>query len=151
MDLDFAGAEITLEVGHVIHGIPQAEFHIGKQGEILFLIGFIGQCQFIYFTRSAHWDKIGEDGGNAVLFSFKNRVAKTVAAFVVESSSVFGRHPARIPYGIAILDKVVKTVAVAAVRCYSGIWSGEGASRLYKSCILRRYLNSREKKSSQPR
>ena len=111
VDLNFAGAEITLEVGHVIHGIPQAEFHIGKQGEILFLIGFIGQCQFIYFTRSAHRDKIGEDGGNAVLFSFKNRVAKTVAAFVVVKFGL-GRHPARIPYGISVLDKVVKTVAV---------------------------------------
>ena len=30
MDLYFAGREVTLEVGHIVHCVPQTEFHIGK-------------------------------------------------------------------------------------------------------------------------
>ena len=35
VNLYLTGGKITLEVRHVIHGVPEAEFHVGENGERL--------------------------------------------------------------------------------------------------------------------
>ena len=41
-DLNLTSAEVSLEICHIIHGIPQAKFNIRKYRKILDSVGLIG-------------------------------------------------------------------------------------------------------------
>ncbi len=111
MNFHFAGGEVTLEICHVIHGIPQAELYIGKNGKLFGVCTVVGQGQLVNFAVSANWNESGQFGVQAVFAALKCGVAHAVAAFIGIKVSL-GRHPARIPDAVPFFDVIVVAVTV---------------------------------------
>ncbi|MNW62681.1 hypothetical protein D3C74_408260 [compost metagenome] len=75
LDLHFAGAEVALEVGHIVLGIPETEF--GKREQ---LHGFLRRAgvlnhQPVHFGVVAHRYKSELVHGNAVTFACDGSIA----------------------------------------------------------------------------
>jgi len=49
-NLNFTGAEVSLEVGHIIISIPQAELNKREESYFLFVLSFILQYKLLDFT-----------------------------------------------------------------------------------------------------
>jgi len=111
--LNLADREVPLEVGAVVHGIPQAELHIAEQIQLLDNSAAVAHCHPVQLTGIPLGDEQLLPGGHAVLFALQNGVAQTVAAAVTVQRGLGGL-PARVPYGFAILD--VDPVAVHVQR-----------------------------------
>ena len=111
--LHFTGGVVALEVGAVVHGIPQAELHIAEQIQLLDNGAAVAHCHPVQLTGIPLGDEQLLPGGHAVLFALQNGVAQTVAAAVTVQRGLGGL-PARVPYGFAILD--VDPVAVHVQR-----------------------------------
>ena len=107
--LYFTGGEVALEVGAVVHGIPQAKLHIAEHiqraggGRLIF------QSQAVDLTGVAPGDEDFLRGSNAVFLALKNGVAQAVAAGVVIQRRLGGL-PAGVPDSAAIVD--IDAVAV---------------------------------------
>ena len=111
MDLYFAGREVTLEVGHIVHCVPQTEFHIGKYLKFLWGIRVICQGKLVDLTGVTHRDEISQLRGQTILAASKLGVSHTVTA-LVGIKLCLGWHPARIPDGVSFFNIVVMTVAI---------------------------------------
>ena len=111
--LYFTGGEVALEVGAVVHSIPQAELHIAEHiqraggGRLIF------QSQAVDLTGVAPGDEDFLRGSNAVFLALKNGVAQAVAAGVVIQRRLGGL-PAGVPDSAAIVD--IDAVAVHILR-----------------------------------
>ena len=111
--LYLTGGVVALEVGAVVHGIPQAELHIAEQIQLLDNGAAVAHCHPVQLTGIPLGDEQLLPGGHTVLFALQNGVAQTVAAAVTVQRGLGGL-PARVPYGFAILD--VDPVAVHVQR-----------------------------------
>ena len=96
LDFHLSGGEIPLEVGAVVHGIPEAEFYIGKQFEMPRPVPLVLNRQFQQHTPVFPGDQHGLFQGKAVFCSRDHRVAQAVAA-AVEIQGRLGGLPAGIP------------------------------------------------------
>ena len=108
-----AGGKVALEIGAVVHGIPQAELHIAEHVQRAGGSGLVFQRQPVDLTGIAPGHEQLLSGRNAVFFALQDRVAKTVAAGVTVQFRLGGL-PARVPDGAAIVD--VDAVAVHVQR-----------------------------------
>ena len=106
-----AGGKVALEIGAVVHGIPQAKLHIAEHVQCAGGSGLVFQRQPVDLTGIAPGHKQLLSGRNAVFFALQDRVAQTVAAGVTVQFRL-GRLPARVPDGIAVLDVVVASVLI---------------------------------------
>ena len=109
LHLDFTGGEIALEVGAVVHSVPQTELHIAEHIQLFYGIRLIFQSQAVQLTGIAGGHEQLLRSGNTVLLTLQNGIAQTVAAGVAVQLCLGGL-PAGVPDGIAILD--VNVVAV---------------------------------------
>ena len=103
LHLYFAGGKVALEVGAVVHGIPQAKLHIAE-----YIQRFRGGCpvrqgQPVDLAGIAPGDKQLLHRRNAVFLAFQDGVAQAMAAGIGIQLR-FGGLPARVPDGAAILD-----------------------------------------------
>ena len=111
LDLNFADAEVSLEVGHIVHGVPEAELYKRSQSQCFFFGAVVGQHETVYFAGICQRNKSGQFSGNSVFGRNKAAVAKAMMALVGIERRL-GRLPARVPDGIAVLDVVVASVLI---------------------------------------
>ena len=109
--LHFAGGVVALEVGAVVHSVPQAELHIAEQVQLLDGSAAVAHRHAVQLTGIALGDEQLLPGGHTVLFALQNGVAQTVAAAVTVQRGLGGL-PARVPHGVAVLDVDAVTVHV---------------------------------------
>ena len=111
--LYLTGGVVALEVGAVVHGIPQAELHIAEQVQLLDNGAAVAHCHPVQLTGIPLGDEQLLPGGHTVLFALQNGVAQTMAAAVTVQRGLGGL-PARVPNGVAVLD--IDPVAVHVQR-----------------------------------
>ncbi|MNO32640.1 hypothetical protein D3C76_226370 [compost metagenome] len=111
LDFNFAGAEVTLEVGHIILGIPETEF--GKREQLYGFLGGTGvfNHQTMHFGIVAHRYKSKLIHRNAVPFACDGSIAQTMAA-LVEIEVALNRHPARSPEITVVIQVVVASACI---------------------------------------
>ena len=107
----FADTEITLEVGHVVHCIPQTELDIREKFQLFFLIGIVCKGKTVDLTRSIHRNECEQVSLYTVFGRTEAAVADAVAALIGIQLGL-GWFPARIPDGIAIFDIVIFSISV---------------------------------------
>ncbi|OPZ81025.1 MAG: hypothetical protein BWY77_00820 [bacterium ADurb.Bin431] len=94
LDLHLAGAEVALEIGRVILGIPEAEFHRRKErepGRFLALVGNLHPPDFQILSQGNKEKGLGPDAGRG---GADDAVAHAVAAEILPDFL-----PARLPRG----------------------------------------------------
>jgi hypothetical protein len=111
LHLHLAGGKVALEVGAVVHGVPQAELHIAEHVKLPGAVAAVGQGQAVQLAGVALGDEQLLPGGHTVLFALHNGVAQTVAAAVTVQRGLGGL-PTRVPHGVAVLDVDAVTVHV---------------------------------------
>ena len=111
LQLDLADGKVPLEVGAVVHRVPETEFHIREHVEHLFRVSLIFQRQPDKQAVVALRDQQRLRRRNAILLPLDHAVAETVTAGIAIQLR-FRRLPARIPYGIAILDVDVEALLI---------------------------------------
>ena len=111
VDLNLTGGEVTLEVGHIVHCIPQTELYIWENRKITGFIALIGKGEFADFTCLTDRNKRGKLCGQFIFGSFKYGITHTVTA-AVSIQFCFGRHPARIPDRVTIFNIVVMSIGI---------------------------------------
>ena len=111
MNLNLSGREVTLEVRHIVHRIPQTELYIRKNREFFQHITVIGKRQLIDLTVLANRYESGQLSLQSVLTTLKCRISHSMMALIrIEISLRW--HPARIPDRISFFNIVVMSVAV---------------------------------------
>src|SRR5208282_6710675 len=116
-DLDLAGAEIALEVGGVILGVPETELDAGENGEFGRFFAAIGHLEFPDLQRFTHRHKITRLRLNLVTARTDEGIAHAVAAFVLVQFGARG-----LPGGRPELAGIVVTeVEVASAKIERGI------------------------------
>ena len=128
LHLHLAGGEVALEVGAIVHSVPQAELHIAEHVQLPGTITAVGQGQAVQLTGIALGHEQLLRGADAVLFTLQNGVAQPVAAAVAVQRRLGGL-PAGVPDRAAILDVDVvavhvqrrAVVAVAGQAAQSGV------------------------------
>ena len=111
LDLDLACRKIALEVGGIIHGVPQTELYIAEYSKRFRYITLVGQHQTINLAVVAYRHKQLQLRGQTVLFAGDDAVPKAVAALIAVQLGLGGL-PAGIPDGIAVLNIVIPAVRV---------------------------------------
>ena len=111
LNFNFSDTEIPLKVCHIIHGIPETEFHKGSKRKLFGGISCVGKDETVYFTGITQRNKSGKICRNSVFGRKKTAVAKAVAALIRIQGGLC-RLPARIPDGIAIFNIIVPAVLV---------------------------------------
>ena len=81
-DFDFAGGEVALEVGGVVHGVPQAPFHGCGRVDDHGLVGGVGQVESVDFGVGLEWHERGQLRFDAVAGRFEYGVADALTALV---------------------------------------------------------------------
>ena len=112
-DLHFAGGEVALEVGAVVHGIPQAELHVAEHIQRAGGSGLVFKGQPVDLTGISAGNEEFLLGEDAVFFAGQDGVAQTVAAAVGVQFGLGGL-PAGVPDRAAVID--VDAVAVHVQR-----------------------------------
>ena len=110
-NLDFADGVITLEVGTVIHSIPETELDEAEEVDVFCLIRVVGQRDSGELTAVLQRNEDFLSGRESILASFYNGISQTVPAAVAVQ---FGLHrlPARVPDCVAVLNIIVVSVTV---------------------------------------
>ena len=111
VDLNFSGAVVALEVRHVIHRVPQAEFHIREEGYAARGSVLVGHADLQDLTVVADRDKCSDLGRDLILFAVEDGVTDSVTGLIIVERCL-GRLPSRIPDRIAVLNIEVMAVAV---------------------------------------
>ena len=111
LDLDFAGREIALEVGGIVHSIPETELQIAEYSKRFRYITLVGQHQTVDLAVVAYRHKQLQLRGQTVLFAGNDAVPEAVAALIAVQLGLGGL-PAGIPDGIAVLNIVIPAVRV---------------------------------------
>ncbi|MNC29163.1 hypothetical protein D3C75_774040 [compost metagenome] len=110
LDFNLTNAQVALEVGHIIMGIPQTELGKGEQLNCFLNIASVLNDEAVYFGIMAHRYKSKLVNGDTIALTSDGSVAKTVAA-LVEIEVTLNRHPARSPE-ITIVMQVVVAAAI---------------------------------------
>ena len=97
-NLHLTGGEVALEVGGIVHGVPQTEFQIGEDRNRLRGFRPVGYGEAHQQAVVAVGDHHFLFGGNSVLFALQNRIAQAVTALVSIQLRLSGL-PAGIPHG----------------------------------------------------
>ena len=105
----FTGGKVALEIGAVVHGVPEAELHIAEYIQGAGGVGPVGQGQTVDLAGVAPGHEKLLPGGDAVLLAIQQGIAQTVAAGV-DIQLGLGGLPARVPDDSAVVD--VDAVAV---------------------------------------
>ena len=111
LDLDLAGRKVALEVGGVIHGVPQAKLHIAEHSKGFRRAAFIRQHQTVDLAIIADRHKQLKARCQIIFLAGDGGIAQTVAAFVKIQFRLSGL-PAGVPDGIALFYIVIATVGV---------------------------------------
>ena len=82
MDLNFTGGEVTLEVGHIIHCIPQTELYVREYGKITGFITLVRKGKFADLTGLTNRDKGGKFCSQFIFTSFKYGITHAVTAAI---------------------------------------------------------------------
>ena len=122
-NLDLAGAEIALEVGGVILGVPETELDTGENGEPGRFFAAVGHLEFPDLQRFAHRHKITRLRLNLVTARTDDGIAHAVAAFVPVQFGPRGLPGGRPkPAGIVVAEievasaKIERGIVVAVAR-----------------------------------
>ena len=127
-NLHLTGGVISLEVGRVIHGIPQAKLHIREEPERSGMVARIGESDPHQKAGiSARHEEL-LTGTDPAKGSFENRIPQAVTAGIGVEFCLRGL-PSGIPYGIsftyinmeAFLVERAVVVAVAGQAAQTGI------------------------------
>ena len=78
----FADIPVPLEVGGIVHGVPQAPFHGGIDRQCFFLARLVAKDEFLHFHIGVHRHHRRKRGADAVLFALEDRVSQPVMATV---------------------------------------------------------------------
>ena len=101
--LDLADIPVALEIGLIIHRIPEAPLHAAVDVQVLFFRTLIRQYEFPDLHVGMQRDRNGQFRTDAVLFSLKDRVAEPVPA-AVKVKGRPGRQERRAPDRFAVAD-----------------------------------------------
>ena len=103
LQLHLAGGVVALEVGAVVHSVPEAELHIGEEAEGLDCLALVGKGEADQQAVVPLGDQQFLPGGKAVLCALQDGIAQAVAAEVAVQRRLAGL-PARVPDRIAIFN-----------------------------------------------
>ena len=109
--LHLSRAVIALEISAVVIRIPQAPFHVGKEGELFWKGGMVCEFELADFAGVAHGNKSQDGCLHLVFGGGKTAVAHAVTAFV-GIQTCLNRLPARVPDGFAFPDIEILAVDV---------------------------------------
>ena len=90
LHLHFANVQIPLEIGGIVHGVPQAPFHGGGESEAALSAGFVGQRHLLHLAIFLPRHQEGKGGGDAVFLRLKDGVAQAVAAAIGVQRGIAG-------------------------------------------------------------
>ena len=121
LHLHFAGGEIPLEIGGIIHGIPKTEFHQAEDVHSAVGIRAVGENKPVYLTVIPEGNKGLQLRLQPVLFALDNGVSQAVTAAVAVQFGL-NRLPSGIPYRIPVLyieiaSALIGRSIVVAVSC----------------------------------
>jgi hypothetical protein len=111
LDLDLAGREVALEVGRVVHRVPQAPLDEAEQADGPRTLRAVGRDHVPHLQRLAQRHEVRGGHLDAALGAADHAVAQAVAALVVVERGSRG-FPRRVPDGPAILDVQVAAVGI---------------------------------------
>ncbi len=111
LQLYLADGEVALEIGAVVHGVPQAELHIGEQRHRAGRIASVGngQANEQAVVPLGHQHLLLD--GHVIFDAAEDGIAQPVSALVLVQLRLRGL-PAGIPDGVAVLNIYMKAVAV---------------------------------------
>ena len=111
VDLNLTGGEVTLEVSHIIHSIPQTELYIRKYREFFWSITLVCKRQFVDLTTASDRYESGQFCLQLIPGAAERRITHSMMAFVGIQIGLCW-HPSRIPDGVILLNIVVMSIAV---------------------------------------
>ena len=82
LDFHLTCRKIALEVGGIVHSIPEAELQIAEYSKRFRCITLVGQHQTVNFTVIAHRNKQFQLGGKTVFLAGDGGIPQTMAALV---------------------------------------------------------------------
>ena len=100
--LNLTGREVALEVLHISRCVPKTPLLEAEQLKLLYLIGGVGQRQFLDLGPGLKGNKEEHLCGDTVLSALNGGIVHTVTALVEVKRSLAG-FPAGIPYGVTVL------------------------------------------------
>ena len=109
--LDLAGGVVALEVGAVVHRVPETEFEIRKRPHGFFSVAAVVQRHAHQKTVVPERDEQLLPGAKAVLLALDDRIAQSVAAAVAVKLRLHGL-PAGVPDALAVLDIKMKALGI---------------------------------------
>ena len=105
-DFDFTCGEVPLIIGHIVQGVPETEFHVGIQLEVLHLAGLVFQFQAVDFAGVRERNEIEQIRVQSVFGGQEPGIADSVMA-LIGIKFCLRRLPAGIPDSAGITDIVV--------------------------------------------
>ena len=111
VNLYLAGGKIALEICHVIHGVPETEFHVGENGKRLWRAAVVGERELVDLAAVVDRNKSSQLCREIILGTAEGGISHAVMALIGIQLGLCG-HPSRIPDRIAFLNIVVMAVAV---------------------------------------
>ena len=111
LHLDLTGGEVALEVGGIVHGVPQAELYIAEYSKRFRRVAFVGQHQTVDLAVVAHGHEQLQPRSQPALFAGDDAVTQTVAA-LVKIQLGLGGLPAGVPDGAALFNIVIAAVII---------------------------------------
>ena len=109
--LDLAGGVVALEVGAVVHRVPETEFEIRKRPHGFFSVAAVVQRHAHQKTVVPERDEQLLPGAEAVLPALDDRIAQPVAAAVTVKLRLYGL-PAGVPDALAVPDIKMKALGI---------------------------------------
>ena len=119
--LDFAGIEVSLEVGGIVLRVPETPFEEAEQLDALESVGLVGDRHLLYLTVEILRNEEGHLSLDTLGLALNNGIAHTVAALVAVKVCLYGR-PAGVPYMTVVVDVEIASAhihgnVVIAVTC----------------------------------
>ena len=139
-DFHFTDGIIALEIGSVVHGVPQTEFDEREEGDLLFRFSGILDGDAHQQTVVPFWYEQFLRDGNAVLAAGDDGVAESVTAAVGVELRLDGL-PARIPHAVPVADIEAETFLIqgsgvrGSVMTYSRLISSKWPYRIRNTLI----------------
>ena len=109
--LHLADAQVSLEIVHIIHGIPKTKFHIRKKRNILVPGRIVFQFYVINLTGGVNGNKGKKFCRQIVFGGTEPAVAHPVTAFVGVCRG-FGGHCSGIPDGSVVVNVIILSVGI---------------------------------------
>ena len=107
----FCNIQITLIITHIIHGIPQTPFCIGKKLQIFFPVTLVGNCNLLQFAWRIPGHKISHTGLHLVFHRPKENITRSNPALITVQFCL-RRLKCGIPDRILVLDKEIFSIHI---------------------------------------